>query len=179
MKDKGVSLKECIRRIKLAITCFDEAIISTIHGFCNRVLAENSFETQSLFDVELDKASKEMALEGVYEYWRERFVFVHPVLAAAASTQKVKPGDMADFFNGLPKTQEYELGFENETDFEAAGKVLISEFDKLKESWLEDRESYGSFVENYIQKRLSAHIHRKIPLHWQIPAFSSLKSSIF
>ena len=63
MKDKGVSLKECIRRIKLAITCFDEAIISTIHGFCNRVLAENSFETRSLFDVELDKASKEMALE--------------------------------------------------------------------------------------------------------------------
>ena len=161
MKDKGVSLKECIRRIKLAITCFDEAIISTIHGFCNRVLAENSFETQSLFDVELDKASKEMALEGVYEYWRERFVSVHPVLAAAASTQKVKPGDMADFFNGLPKTQEYELGFENETDFEAGGKVLISEFDKLKESWLEDRESYGSFVENCIQKRLSAHIHRK------------------
>ena len=81
MKDKGVPLKECIRRIKLAITCFDEAIISTIHGFCNRVLAENSFETQSLFDVELDKASKEMALEGVYEYWRERFVSVHPVLA--------------------------------------------------------------------------------------------------
>ena len=60
---------------------------------------------------------------------------------------------MADFFNGLPKTQEYELGFENETDFEAAGKVLISEFDKLKESWLEDRESYGSFVENCIQKK--------------------------
>ena len=44
MKDKGVSLKECIRRIKLAITCFDEAIISTIHGFCNRVLAENSLK---------------------------------------------------------------------------------------------------------------------------------------
>ena len=55
MKDKGVPLKECIRRIKLAITCFDEAIISTIHGFCNRVLAENSFETQSLFDVELTR----------------------------------------------------------------------------------------------------------------------------
>ena len=28
-----VSKEECIRRIKLAITCFDEAIISTIHGF--------------------------------------------------------------------------------------------------------------------------------------------------
>ena len=34
---------EIIRRIKLAITCFDEAIISTIHGFCNQVLTEKSF----------------------------------------------------------------------------------------------------------------------------------------
>ena len=141
-----------LEQLKAALLDFDAVPIYTIHGFCNRVLAENSFETQSLFDVELDKASKEMALEGVYEYWRERFVSVHPVLAAAASTQKVKPGDMADFFNGLPKTQEYELGFENETDFEAAGKVLISEFDKLKESWLEDRESYGYFVENCIRE---------------------------
>ena len=27
-----------IHRIRLAITCFDEAIIETIHGFCSRVL---------------------------------------------------------------------------------------------------------------------------------------------
>ena len=42
-----VPIEECIRRIRLAIVCFDEAVVSTIHGFCNRVLSENSFETRS------------------------------------------------------------------------------------------------------------------------------------
>lgn len=37
-----VTREECIRRIRLAITCFDEAIVSTIHGFCNQVLSENA-----------------------------------------------------------------------------------------------------------------------------------------
>ena len=83
-----VPVEECIRRIRLAIACFDEAIISTIHGFCNRVLSENSFETQSLFDAELNKTSKEMVKEGVEEYWRETFASVNPVVAAAASTKK-------------------------------------------------------------------------------------------
>ena len=39
---ESVPVEESIRRLRLAITCFDEAIISTIHGFCQRVLAENS-----------------------------------------------------------------------------------------------------------------------------------------
>ena len=34
----GVDEEECIRRIKLAITCFDEAIISTIHGSATECL---------------------------------------------------------------------------------------------------------------------------------------------
>ena len=41
---ESVPVKEAIRRLRLAITCFDEAIISTIHGFCHRMLAENSLE---------------------------------------------------------------------------------------------------------------------------------------
>ena len=45
---ESVPIDEGIRRLRLAITCFDEAIISTIHGFCQRVLAENSLETNSL-----------------------------------------------------------------------------------------------------------------------------------
>ena len=109
-----VSKEECIRRIKLAITCFDEAIISTIHGFCSRVLSENALETESLFEAELDRESDKMTMEGVREYWRERFASAPPVVAAAASTEKLKPEDLAKFFNKLPSTQEYQLGFEEE-----------------------------------------------------------------
>jgi len=60
---EGVSVDECIRRISLAVTCFDEAVINTIHGFCNHVLRENSFETETLFEAELDQGAAGLALE--------------------------------------------------------------------------------------------------------------------
>ncbi len=149
---EGVSKEECVRRIKLSITCFDEAIISTIHGFCNRVLTENSFETQSLFEAELDKASKEMAMEGVQEYWREKFASAHPVVSASASTKNVNLEDMAVFFNGLPRTQEYELGFEEEVEAKAAVDSLIAAFDRLKTSWSAGQVDYADYVSNCLAK---------------------------
>ena len=120
-----VPVEECIRRIRLAIACFDEAIISTIHGFCNRVLSENSFETQSLFESELNKSSKEMVKEGVEEYWREIFAAANPIVSAAASTENIKPEQMVDFFDSLPRTQDYILGFSRGSEFQMARDQLL------------------------------------------------------
>ena len=152
----GVDEEECIRRIRLAITCFDEAIISTIHGFCNRVLTENSFETRSLFEAQLDKASKEMVLEGVQEYWRERFASAHPVVSAAASTKSVKPDEIADFFNGLPRTQEYLLGFEQELDILEALDSLLAGFENLRAFWPSGHSYYAEYVTNCLPKNARA-----------------------
>ena len=154
---EGVDVNECIRRIRLAIICFDESIINTIHGFCNRVLTENSFETHSLFEVELDKAADDLTTEGVEEYWRQKFASVHPVIAAAASTQKVKAKDMAKFFNGLPRTQEYEFGFDQHLDGPKVVEALIHNFELLASSWLSDKEEYVDYVSNCIGKNSRAH----------------------
>ena len=147
-----VPVEECIRRIRLAIACFDEAIISTIHGFCNRVLSENSFETQSLFDAELNKASKEMVKEGVEEYWRETFASANPVVAAAASTKKIKPAEMVDFFDSLPRTQDYALGFDNGVDYQTVRDALITGFEKLRTAWLDGKEDYSEYVSTCLSR---------------------------
>lgn len=41
------------QRLQLALTCFDQAAIMTIHSFCLKALKENAFESRSLFDIEL------------------------------------------------------------------------------------------------------------------------------
>jgi exodeoxyribonuclease V beta subunit len=155
----GVSKEDCIRRIKLAITCFDEAIISTIHGFCSRVLSENALETNSLFEAELDKAADEMAMEGVREYWRERFASAHPVVAAAASTEKLKPEDLAKFFNKLPSTQDYLLGFEEKGACELCREKLLAGFDALVEAWTEGREEYIEYVTTCLRSGVKPRKH--------------------
>lgn len=154
-----VSKEECIRRIKLAISCFDEAIISTIHGFCSRVLSENALETESLFEAELDRESDKMAMEGVREYWRERFALSHPVVAAAASTENLKPEDLAKFFNKLPSTQEYHLGFEEEGACDLVRTKLLKGFDALVEAWNEGREEYVDYVTTCLKKTVKPSKH--------------------
>ncbi len=42
-----------ILRLKLALTCFDQSSIMTIHSFCMKILKENAFESRSYFDIEL------------------------------------------------------------------------------------------------------------------------------
>jgi len=41
------------RRLRLALEGYDEAMIATIHGFCQRMLRENAFESGADFDAEL------------------------------------------------------------------------------------------------------------------------------
>ena len=148
-----VPVGECTRRIKLAIACFDEAIISTIHGFCNRVLSENSFETQSLFESELNKASKDMVKEGVEEYWRSTFATANPIVTAAASTEKIKPDQMVDFFESLPRTQDYILGFSEQSGFHNALDYLLEGFEKLKLAWLAGQGEYSDYVNNCLSRK--------------------------
>ena len=147
-----VTREECIRRIRLAITCFDEAIISTIHGFCNQVLSENALETESLFEAELDKEADQMTTEGVREYWRDRFASAHPVVAAAASTEKLKPDELAQFFNRLPSTQDYLLGFEEEGACDLVRTKLLKGFEALVEAWMQGRKEYVDYVTTCLKK---------------------------
>jgi exodeoxyribonuclease V beta subunit len=62
-----------IQLIQDALTDFDNASIFTIHGFCQRILHENAFETQSLFDTELVTDSTGLTREIVDDFWRKYF----------------------------------------------------------------------------------------------------------
>jgi ATP-dependent exoDNAse (exonuclease V) beta subunit len=77
-----------------ALTGFDEAAIFTIHGFCQRVLAERAFESGVAFDLELVPDQRELAQEVVDDFWRRelygaRPTFVRHVLEKARLTPEV------------------------------------------------------------------------------------------
>jgi exodeoxyribonuclease V beta subunit len=61
------------QRIQNAIFDFDNAAIFTIHGFCQRILNENAFETRSLFDTELVSGQDAFLQEAADDFWREHF----------------------------------------------------------------------------------------------------------
>ncbi|MBD1554743.1 exodeoxyribonuclease V subunit beta [Pseudomonas typographi] len=63
----------CAQRLQLAGEWMDEAAVSTIHGWCYRMLREHAFDSGSLFTQTLETDQRELLSEVVRDYWRRHF----------------------------------------------------------------------------------------------------------
>jgi len=63
--------KHAAEMLHNALVDFDRAAIFTIHGFCQRILHENAFETGSLYDTELITDQDTLLLEIAEDFWRK------------------------------------------------------------------------------------------------------------
>lgn len=66
---RSESRREDVRALKLALAGFDEAAISTIHGFCQRALTDAAFESGASFEVEFIENEQALVRELVQDYW--------------------------------------------------------------------------------------------------------------
>lgn len=66
----------CARKLELAAEWMDEAAVSTIHGWCNRMLREHAFDSLSLFNQNLETDQSELLAEVIRDYWRN---FYYPL----------------------------------------------------------------------------------------------------
>jgi exodeoxyribonuclease V beta subunit len=80
----------CARRLQLAGEWMDEAAVSTIHGWCYRMLREHAFDSGSLFTQTLETDQSELLAEVVRDYWRRHF---YGLTQAQAEV-------IADYFSG-------------------------------------------------------------------------------
>jgi len=68
----------CARKLQLAAEWMDEAAVSTIHGWCNRMLREHAFDSDSLFTQQLETDNSELLAEVVRDYWRSHMYPLTP-----------------------------------------------------------------------------------------------------
>jgi exodeoxyribonuclease V beta subunit len=87
----------CQGRLRAALRDFDEAAIFTIHGFCQRMLQENAFESKSLFDTELITDERAFREEIAEDFWRIHFYENIPEMAGFALSRGLSP----DYFRKL------------------------------------------------------------------------------
>ena len=66
----------CAQQLTLAAQWMDDAAISTIHGWCNRMLTEHAFDSGASFDLELNTDLSDLKLQVVEDYWRS---FIYPL----------------------------------------------------------------------------------------------------
>ena len=89
------------RRLQTAVLDFDRAVIFTIHGFCQRVLADHAFESAMPFESELLTDQQGLLQEVVDDFWRQRIQDLSPGLigyllhggtSPEVLLQQVRPG---------------------------------------------------------------------------------------
>jgi exodeoxyribonuclease V beta subunit len=63
---------DIVGRLTLALATFDEAAIFTIHGFCQRALADTPFTAQMPLALELVRDDADWVAEAANDFWRRR-----------------------------------------------------------------------------------------------------------
>ena len=61
----------CAHKLDIAGQWMDQAAVSTIHGWCQRMLREHAFDSGSLFEQSLETDHADLLAEVVRDYWRE------------------------------------------------------------------------------------------------------------
>ena len=90
--DKITDRQMVLQRINRAIADFDCAAIFTIHGFCQRLLFENAFETGAFFDTRLVTDPTVFYQEVAEDFWRKRFYEASPEFISFVASQTADPG---------------------------------------------------------------------------------------
>lgn len=84
----GPSLAMLARQLELAAQSMDEAAVSTIHGWCQKMLAEHAFASGSLFEQSIETDEDELKLAAAEDYFRT-YVYAHAVEPVADTKDSV------------------------------------------------------------------------------------------
>jgi exodeoxyribonuclease V beta subunit len=107
--DSGPTAAEALVRLEAALQTFDCAAIATIHGFCNRALQENAFESGSLYDTELTPLQTPLVKGLVDDFWRRTFFGTEAELLSLAAVYNWTPESLTGFLKGKLGNPELEI----------------------------------------------------------------------
>jgi len=100
--DRAIALK----RLDLALKSLDQASIFTIHGFCQRILADMAFESSLLFESEFTLDDSEFLHHAVRDFWREQCYVLPSYLAEIIQKKFSDPDALAKQLRPLLGTSQ-------------------------------------------------------------------------
>lgn len=125
------NIQETKAAIGLALLEFDNAAISTIHGFCSRALARHAFETHTPFNMEIeDNKSAELEMRTL-DWWRTHEKHAPQELLPALSLKTLK-----DYVKNLAGKADWKL---DAPDTATAKRFMLQTAATIVEAYENDR----------------------------------------
>ncbi|QSX31561.1 exodeoxyribonuclease V subunit beta [Shewanella cyperi] len=129
-----------LRRLDAALKGLDEAAIYTIHGFCQRVLADMAFESALLFESEFTLDDSEYLQRAVRDFWRAHCYGMAPELAALIRAKFESPDALMSALRPLLGAQDA-VPAQSPAPFEQAAQDLSQGLARMRLSWPRDRDA--------------------------------------
>lgn len=136
----------CARRLEVAAEWMDDAAISTIHSWAQRMLKEHAFDSGKLFQQEVVKDLAEMTQEAVFDYWRTRVYPLSEPLAAAMMALFASPFQLHKALRPLLQRRDATLCLGGEPlqagDIQAQLNALIERREERQRAEAKARDAY-------------------------------------
>ncbi|MGF1688891.1 exodeoxyribonuclease V subunit beta [Photobacterium japonica] len=127
----------------------DEAAIYTIHGFCQRMLTQNAFESGSRFNNEFITDEAPLKQLVVADYWRRNFYHLPHALASEVRQIWASPAallkDIGNSLTGAPVTLSVKALSDSLEQLHATNMQRI---DAFKAQWREHEGDFEALIAN-------------------------------
>ncbi len=145
--DETPDWTQAIRTLRDAQRQMDEAAIYTIHGFCQRMLKQNAFESGSLFESEFITDESQIKSQAVADFWRSHFYGADKDLARVLVSCWQSPdallGEIAAY---LPKHELTLLTPIDEASLEQQHQDIIRAIGEFKGLWLSNEDDLQALI---------------------------------
>ena len=135
-------------RVEDAIRRFDEAAVFTIHGFCQRILGENAFESGVSFDAALVAQPQDFMLEIAQDFWRKEFYEADPEQIAHALKKGRTPEYYAKLLNFGLKYPGIAIIPQVDRPVFSAALAFENARSKVAQAWTKSREQVLAVFES-------------------------------
>ncbi|MGA9606166.1 MAG: exodeoxyribonuclease V subunit beta [Rouxiella badensis] len=151
-----VDLSEAASTLLAAERQMDEAAIYTIHGFCQRMLMHNAFESGILFEQTLIQDELPLRRQACADFWR-RYCYPLPLdIARVVSQEWSGPeallGDLSSYLHG--EAPQLRFPPDQQETLEDRHQRIVSRIDDIKLQWLAAAADFESLItQSGIDKR--------------------------
>ncbi|MDR3237684.1 MAG: exodeoxyribonuclease V subunit beta, partial [Spirochaetia bacterium] len=114
----------------------DEASIFTIHGFCQRILDDNAFETGTSYGTEMITDQNALIDEIAADFYRMHISTAHPVIVSYIAGEKFGIKQIREFIFGSTNHPLAKLTYSEDNSPEK----ILAMLSELKEFWIKSEE---------------------------------------
>ncbi|KXO08711.1 Exodeoxyribonuclease V beta chain [Moritella sp. JT01] len=126
----------CAKSLLAAERQMDEAAIYTIHGFCQRMLKQNAFESGALFESEFITDESQLKFNAIADFWRSHFYrYKDGMIDMVHSFWSSPQALLRDISGYLSNTDIEFIAKTGSDDIEQSYDKLILSIQQVKDAW--------------------------------------------